>query len=465
MAEKNKKAWGGRFREPLAKSAEQFSSSVKYDSRLFKQDVVQSIAYARALIKAKVLSVAESKKIITALGEIMRGIEGGRMALKSEFEDIHMNIESLLIERIGDVGKKLHSGRSRNDQVVTDVRMYVKYEVTEIVVLIKKLQSVLLDLAEKHIKVIVPGYTHLQRAQPVLLSHHLMAYCEMFARDKERFLAAGREADVMTLGSGALAGAGFPVDRDALAKELGFSKISKNSMDAVSDRDFIVSFVSAAALLMTHISRFSEELVIWSTYEFNFVEMSDRYSTGSSIMPQKKNPDVAELCRGKTGRVFGDLMRLLTMLKGLPLAYNRDLQEDKEPLFDTADTVRGVLSIFSEMLATTKFNAEVMTAAARKGYLTATDLAYYLVRRDVPFREAHAIVGKIVAYCEESNMQLEYLSLTQLKQFSPVFTYDVTRVLSAESSIANRDLPGGTAACRVKEAIKRARKDLLHDKA
>jgi argininosuccinate lyase len=465
MAEKNKKAWGGRFREPLAKSAEQFSSSVKYDSRLFKQDVVQSIAYARALIKAKVLSVAESKKIIKALEEIMRGIEGGRIELKSEFEDIHMNIESLLIEKIGDVGKKLHAGRSRNDQVVTDARMYAKYEVTEIVMLIKKLQSVLLDLAEKHIKVIVPGYTHLQRAQPVLLSHHLMAYYEMLQRDKERFLAAGREADVMTLGSGALAGAGFPIDRNALAKELGFSKISKNSMDAVSDRDFIVGFVAAAALLMTHISRFSEELVIWSTYEFNFVEMSDRYSTGSSIMPQKKNPDVAELCRGKTGRVFGDLFRLLTILKGLPLAYNRDLQEDKEPLFDTADTVRGVLSIFSEMLATTKFNAEVMTAAARKGYLTATDLAYYLVRRDVPFREAHAIVGKIVAYCEESNMQLEYLSLTQLKQFSPVFTYDVTRVLSAESSIANRDIPGGTAASRVKEAIKRARKDLLHDKA
>jgi argininosuccinate lyase len=465
MAGKNTKAWGGRFREPLAKSAEEFSSSVKYDSRLFRQDIVQSIAYARALIKAKVLSAAEAKKIIKALEEIMRGIESGRAELKSEYEDIHMNVERLLIEKIGEVGKKLHSGRSRNDQVVTDVRMYAKYEVTEIVMLIRNLQSILLDLAEKHIKVIVPGYTHLQRAQPVLLSHHLMAYYEMFARDKERFLAAGREADVMTLGSGALAGAGFPVDRDALAKELGFAKISKNSLDAVSDRDFIVSFVSAAALLMTHISRFSEELVIWSTYEFNFVELSDRYSTGSSIMPQKKNPDVAELCRGKSGRVFGDLMRILTTLKGLPLAYNRDLQEDKEPLFDTADTVRGVLSIFAEMLAATKFNAEVMTAAARKGYLTATDLAYYLVRRDVPFREAHAIVGKIVAYCEESNMQLEYLSLTQLKQFSPVFTYDVTRVLSAESSIANRDLPGGTAASRVKEAIKRARKDLLHDKA
>jgi len=287
----------------------------------------------------------------------------------------------------------------------------------------------------------------------------------MFARDKEKFLAAGCEADVMTLGSGALAGAGFDIDREALAKELGFSKISKNSLDAVSDRDFIVSFAAAASLLMTHISRFSEELIIWSTYEFNFVEISDRYTTGSSIMPQKKNPDIAELCRGKTGRVFGNLTRLLTILKGLPLAYNRDLQEDKEALFDTVDTVKSVLAIYSEMLAATKFNAEVMTAAARKGYLTATDVAYYLVGRGIPFREAHAIVGKIVAYCEESNMQIEYLSLNQLKQFSDVFTYDVTRVLSAESSIANRDIPGGTAASRVKEAIKRARKDLLHDKA
>jgi argininosuccinate lyase len=465
MAEKNKKAWGGRFREPLAKTAEEFSSSIAYDSRLFKQDIVGSIAYARALIKAQVLSAAEAKKIIKALEEIMRGMASGRIALKSEFEDVHMNIETLLIAKIGETGKKLHAGRSRNDQVVTDVRMYVKYEVTEIVMLIKKLQTVLVDLADKHIKVIMPGYTHLQRAQPVLLSHHLMAYYEMFSRDKEKFLAAGREADVLVLGSGALAGAGFDIDREALAKELGFSRVSRNSLDAVSDRDFIVSFAAAASLLMTHISRLSEELVIWSTYEFNFVEISDRYTTGSSIMPQKKNPDVAELCRGKAGRVFGDLMRILTILKGLPLAYNRDLQEDKEALFDVIDTVKSVLSIYGEMLAATKFNAEVMTAAARKGYLTATDLAYYLVRRGVPFREAHAIVGQIVAYCEESNMQLEYLSLTQLKQFSPVFTYDVTRVLSAESSIANRDIPGGTAASRVKEAIKRARKDLASDKA
>ncbi|MBN3033427.1 MAG: argininosuccinate lyase [Candidatus Saganbacteria bacterium] len=461
----NKKAWGGRFREPLAKSAEEFSSSVAYDRRLYKQDIVQSIAYARALVKPHILSAAEAKKIIRALEEIMKGIESGRLPLRPELEDIHMNIETLLIERIGEVGKKLHSGRSRNDQVVTDARMYVKYETTEIVLLINKLQTVIVDLAEKHLKVVMPGYTHLQRAQPVLLSHHLMAYYEMLQRDKERFLAAGRAADCLTLGSGALAGAGFPIDRDALAKELGFSRVSRNSLDAVSDRDFIVEFVAAGALLLTHISRLSEELVIWSTYEFDFVELSDRYTTGSSIMPQKKNPDVAELSRGKTGRVFGHLLGLLTMLKGLPLAYNRDLQEDKEPLFDTADTVRRVLSIYCEMLAGASFNCEVMTAAARKGYLTATDLAYYLVRQGVPFREAHAIVGKIVAYCEESNMQLEYLSLTQLKQFSPVFTYDVTRILSAESSIASRDLPGGTAAVRVREEIKRARKNLLHDKA
>lgn len=465
MAEKNKKAWSGRFREPLAKSAEEFSSSVAYDSRLYKQDIVGSIAYARALIKAQVLSAAEAKKIIKALEEIMRGLAAGRLALKSEFEDVHMNVESLLIGKIGETGKKLHAGRSRNDQVVTDVRMYVKYEVTEVAELIKKLQAVLVDLAEKNIKVIMPGYTHLQRAQPILLSHHLMAYYEMLARDKEKFLAAGREADVMPLGSGALAGAGFEIDREALAKELGFAKISRNSLDAVSDRDFIISFVAAASFLMTHLSRLSEELILWSTFEFNFVEIADRYSTGSSIMPQKKNPDVAELGRGKAGRIFGHLMRLLTIVKGLPLAYNRDLQEDKEPLFDTVDTVKSVLSIYAEMLAATKFNAEVMTAAARKGYLTATDLAYYLVKKGVPFREAHSIVGKIVAYCEESNMQFEYLSLTQLKQFSEAFTYDVTRILSAESSIANRDLPGGTAASRVKEAIKRARKDLISDKA
>lgn len=459
------KPWAGRFREPMAVSAEEFTSSIHFDVRLYKHDVIQSIAYARALVKAHVLTAAECKKIIRALEAIMKEMGSGRLKLDPQLEDVHMNIENFLIERVGEVGKKLHAGRSRNDQVSTDVRMYIKYEVTEVVLLINKLQSVLLDLAEKNIKVIMPGYTHLQRAQPVLLSHHLMAYFEMLQRDKERFLAAGREADVMTLGSGALAGTGFDIDREALAKELGFSRITRNSIDAVSDRDFAVDHIAACALLMMHLSRFSEELIIWSTYEFNFIELSDKFSTGSSIMPQKKNPDVAELCRGKAGRVYGDLLSLLTMMKGLPLAYNRDMQEDKEMLFDATDTVKSVLAIFPDMLATAKFNGEVMTAAARKGFLTATDVAYYLVRRGVPFREAHGIVGKIVAYCEESNMQLEYLSLKQLKQFSDAFTYDVTRILSAESSIANRNMPGGTATIKVKEAIKRARKDLAANKA
>lgn len=459
------KAWAGRFRQSTAASTEKFTSSIHYDIRLYKQDIIQSMAYARALFKAKVFSGVECQKVVKTLDEILKGIESGKIKLKPELEDVHMNIEALLTEKIGDTGKKLHTGRSRNDQVATDLRMYIKVEVAEIIALIKNFQSVLLELAEKNIKVIMPGYTHLQRAQPILLSHHFMAYYEMLLRDKQRFLNAAKEADVLTLGSGALAGTSFGIDRDALAKDLGFSKVSRNSLDAVADRDFAIEFVHACAILMMHISRFSEELIIWSTYEFNFIELSDRYTTGSSIMPQKKNPDIAELSRGRSGRVFGSLMTILTVMKGLPLAYNRDMQEDKEAVFEALDTVKSVLEIFPEMLASMKVNAEVMTDAARKGFLTATDLAYYLVRRGVPFREAHEIVGKIVSYCEESNMQLEYLSLNQLKQFSADFTYDVTRILSAESSIASRDTIGGTAAVLVKEAIKRARKELLHDKA
>jgi len=461
---KNNKPWAGRFSDTLSKSAEEFTSSVHFDVRLFKQDVVQSIAYARTLLKVNILSAAECKKIIQALEQIMKEIGSGKTKLQTEYEDVHMNIEALLIGKVGEMGKKLHAGRSRNDQVATDMRMYLKYEVTEIVLAIKKVQTTLLDLAEKHLKVIMPGYTHMQRAQPIVFSHHLMAYFEMLERDKKRFLAAGEAADVMPLGSGALAGTAFNIDRAGLAKELGFAKISNNSMDAVADRDFATDFTYACAMLMQHFSRLSEELIIWSTYEFNFIELSDKYTTGSSIMPQKKNPDICELTRGRVGRVYGSLTTLLTLMKGLPLAYNRDLQEDKEVVFNAVDTVKGVLDIFPPMLATMKVNTEVMTAAARKGFLTATDLAYYLVRRGVPFRDAHSIVGKIVAYCEESNMQLEYLSLKQLKQFSEAFTYDVTRYLSAESSLANRDLPGGTAISRVKEAIKRGRKNLLHDK-
>ena len=462
---KERKPWAGRFKEPMAVSAEKFSSSVHFDVRLFKQDIVQSMAYARALFKARILTGVECKKIIRALEEIMKGIEAGKIKLNPELEDVHMNVEALLIERVGDVGKKLHSGRSRNDQVATDLRMYLKFETSEIVLLAKKLQAALLDMAQANLKVIMPGYTHLQRAQPVLFSHYLMAYYEMLERDKERFLRVGQEADVLPLGSAALAGANFKIDREGLAKELDFSEISNNSMDAVSDRDFAIDFLAACAMLMMHLSRFSEEIVIWSTYEFSFVELSDQFSTGSSIMPQKKNPDIAELIRGKTGRVYGNLLALLTTMKGLPLAYNRDMQEDKESVFDSVDTVRDALTIFAEMLRATKINTDQMEKSAKKGYLNATDLAYYLVRRGVPFREAHRIVGKIVSYCEESNMQFEYLSLKQLKEFSDVFSYDVTRILSSESSVASKDLPGGTAPIRVKEAIKRARKNLAHGKA
>ncbi len=465
ISRKAKKAWSGRFQQAMAKSAEAFSSSVHYDVRLYKQDIVQSIAYARSLFQVHILTGLECKKIIKALEAILKGIGAGKIKLKPDLEDLHMNIESLLIEKVGDMGKKLHSGRSRNDQVSTDLRMYLKYEVTEVVFLIKKLQEALLDMAEANIKVIMPGYTHLQRAQPILFSHHLMAYYEMLARDKARFLKVEEETDVLPLGSGALAGTNFKIDRNKLAAELGFSKISKNSMDAVSDRDFVIDFAAACAVLMMHLSRFSEELIIWSTYEFDFIKLSDQFATGSSIMPQKKNPDIAELVRGKTGRVYGNLTGLLTMMKALPLAYNRDMQEDKEAVFDSIDTVKAVLSIFEEMIRATKINADQMDKSAKKGYLTATDLAYYLVRRGIPFREAHQIVGKIVAYCEESNMQLEYLSLKQLKQFSDGFTYDATRILSSESSVTSKDVAGGTAPKQVKDAIKRARKNLLHDKA
>ncbi len=464
-ARKMKKAWAGRFREPMAKSAEAFSSSVHYDVRLYKQDIVQSMAYAQILVKANILTAKEAKKIIKALEAILVGIEKGKIKLKPELEDVHMNVESLLIEKVGDMGKKLHTGRSRNDQISTDLRMYLKYETTEILLLIRKLQDTLLDLAENNIEIIMPGYTHLQRAQPILFSHHMMAYIEMLERDKTRLLNVAEEVDVLPLGSAALAGSNIKLDRQALADELGFSKISNNSMDAVSDRDFVIDFNSACAVLMMHLSRFCEELVIWSTYEFSFIELSDKYSTGSSIMPQKKNPDIAELIRGKTGRVYGNLMALLTIMKGTPLTYNRDMQEDKEAIFDSVDTVRSVLSIFEEMIATVKINGEQMEKDAKKGFLTATDLAYYLVGRGVAFREAHAIVGEVVAYCEDSNMQIEYLSLKQLKQFSSAFTYDVTRILSSESSVQSKDLLGGTSPKRVKEAIKRARKHLLHDKA
>ena len=462
---KSKKAWSGRFSKAMAKSAEEFSSSVHVDVRLYKYDIAQSMAYAKALIKTGVLTTKESSKIIKALIGIEKGLEAGKIKLRPELEDIHMNIETLLIEKVGSVGKKLHSGRSRNDQVATDFRMYTRDECIIISDLVIAFQEVLVELAEKNIKVIAPGYTHLQKAQPILLSHHLMAYYEMLERDKKRLECVRKEADVITLGSGALAGTNFKVDRAALAKDLGFADVSKNSMDAVSDRDFAIDLAHACSIIMMHLSRFAEELIIWSSFEFNFIELCDQYTTGSSIMPQKKNPDMAELSRGKTGRVYGNLMTILTLMKGLPLAYNRDMQEDKEAVFDSVDTVKATLSIFAEMVATVKINADKMDKAAKKGFLTATDLAYYLVNRGVPFREAHEVVGKIVAYCVDSNMQLEYMSLQQLKKFSKDFGYDATKILSAQSSVQAKDCIGGTAPKRVKEAIKRAQKNLAAHKA
>ncbi|MBU0687498.1 MAG: argininosuccinate lyase [Candidatus Margulisbacteria bacterium] len=464
MARKKKKVkdklWGGRFREALSDAAEIFTSSVDFDKKLYHHDIIGSIAYSNALMKAHVISQKECKRIIKGLTAILKGIKSGKIQFRTEFEDVHMNIEALLIDMIGDTGKKLHTGRSRNDQVATDLRMYLKDEIAATIPLISKFQATLVELAEKHIKVIMPGYTHLQRAQPVLLSHHLMAYYTMLDRDKERIFETYRRTDVMPLGSGALAGTNFKIDRKFLADVLSFSEISKNSVDAVSDRDFVLDYLSAAAILMMHLSRMCEELVIWSSYEFSFIELSDQYSTGSSIMPQKKNPDVAELIRGKSGRVYGNLMSLLTVMKGLPLAYNRDTQEDKEPLFDTIETVQASLKLMTEMLATAKFNDKEMLDAARKGFLTATDLAFYLVNKGVPFRKAHEIVGKIIAYCEDANMQLDYLSVQELKKFSDRFSFDAQKIISTESSIASKDIYGGTATVRVKEQIKIARKKL-----
>ncbi|NQU17836.1 MAG: argininosuccinate lyase [Candidatus Saganbacteria bacterium] len=460
-----KKAWSGRFRKSMAKKAEEFSASIDIDKRLYKQDILQSIAYARALQKAKILSQSEAQKIIKGLTAILKGIESKKIKFKKEHEDIHMNIEMLLISKVGDVGKKLHTGRSRNDQVSTDFRMYLKLKIIETVSFITQFQSVLIDKAEENINQLMPGYTHLQRAQPISFGHYLMAYVEMFERDKDRLMHIHKNTDVMPLGSGALSGTMLSIDRKFLAKQLGFSRISQNSLDAVSDRDFVIDYVYAASVIMMHLSRLSEELVLFSSYEFDFIELPEDYCTGSSLMPQKKNPDIAELVRGKVGRVYGQLINLLTIMKSLPLAYNRDMQEDKEAAFDAIDTLKNCLSLYIEMLRKIKVNSERMDKAVRKGFLTATDLAYYLVNKGVAFREAHRIVGEIVAYCEDSNMELEYVSLKQLKKFSDKFTYDVQRVLTAEESVKNKSGIGGTAPERIKEAIKSARANLVNAKA
>ncbi|WP_066637991.1 argininosuccinate lyase [Desulfolucanica intricata] len=454
------KLWGGRFQKESDRLMEDFHSSISFDRRLYKYDLQGSMAHARMLGKVGIITAEEAERIVEGLKEILADIEAGKAEFSVQAEDIHMNNEQLLTEKIGDLGKKLHTARSRNDQVALDVRMYLKDEIIETIGLLVELQKTLIELAEQHPDTVLPGYTHLQRAQPVTLAHHLMAYFQMFSRDVDRLKDCYRRTNVMPLGAGALAGTTFPLDRQFVAEQLGFDRISENSLDAVSDRDFAVEFTAAAALIMMHLSRFCEEIILWSSAEFAFIELDDAYSTGSSMMPQKKNPDVAELIRGKSGRVYGDLQALLTMLKGLPLAYNKDMQEDKEALFDAVDTVKKCLMLFRPMLATAKFRTENMARAARGGFTNATDLADYLVYKGVPFRQAHEIVGRAVFYCISKEKTLEELSLEEYREFSPVFDEDVYKAIDIGHCVSARKVPGGPAREAVEKAIKRAKQEM-----
>jgi len=453
-----KKPWAGRFGKKTEKIVEAFTSSVSFDRRLWRYDIEGSIAHAKMLGKQKIISKEDMELILKGLREIREEIEKGKFKFIEELEDIHMNIEHELIKKVGPAGGKLHTARSRNDQVALDMRLFLRDEINEIMRLIEDLQKVIVGLAEKHIDTIMPGYTHLQRAQPVLLGHHLLAYLEMLERDRERFNECLKRVNVLPLGSAALSGTGLPVDRKYMAGLLKFPAISRNSMDAVSDRDFVIEFLSASSMLMVHLSRLSEELILWSSAEFGFIELPDSYCTGSSIMPQKKNPDIPELIRGKAGRVFGHLIAVLTVLKGLPLTYNRDMQEDKEPIFDTVDTVKSSLSVLGKMMPLIRFNKEAMEKAAQDGFLVATDLAEYLVEKGIPFREAHETVGRIVRYCIENNKTLRDLELMEFRRFSKVIEKDVSKCLMVKESIKRKNSYGGTAKNRVLAAIKEFRK-------
>ena len=457
MSTASRKPWGGRFAEPTDAFVERFTASVDFDRRLARHDITGSVAHARMLGRVGVLEAAEVDSIVTGLGQILADIEAGCFEWQTALEDVHMNVETALVERIGDVGKKLHTGRSRNDQVATDVRLWLRDELDAIDGQLHEALQMLLQLAEREADTLMPGFTHLQTAQPVTLGHHLLAWFEMLARDRERFADCRRRVNVMPLGAAALAGTSFPIDRAYTAELLGFERPTENSLDSVSDRDFAIEFVAAAALLMTHFSRMSEELVLWSSAQFGFVSLADAWCTGSSIMPQKKNPDVPELLRGKTGRVNGHLVALLTLMKGQPLAYNKDNQEDKEPLFDTVDTVRDSLTAFTGMLPGMTVNAARLREAARAGYATATDLADYLVRKGLPFRDAHEVVGRAVRTAANGERDLADLGLDELRAFSPLIDADVFDVLTLEGSVAARDHFGGTAPRQVRAAVARAR--------
>ncbi|MCG6936515.1 MAG: argininosuccinate lyase [Proteobacteria bacterium] len=454
------KPWAGRFTAPTDAFVEAFTASVGFDQRLYKHDIAGSIAHARMLAHVGVLSEAECQAIIDGLRDIEIEIERGEFAWSTALEDVHMNIEARLTDRIGVTGKKLHTGRSRNDQVATDIRLYLRDQIRLIAAELLRLQQGLLTLAEQEAETVMPGFTHLQTAQPVTFGHHLMAWQEMLMRDQARLADCYTRVNVMPLGAAALAGTTYPIDRDFTARELGFAAIAENSLDAVSDRDFAIEFVSDMAILMMHLSRFSEELVLWSSAQFDFVDLGDSFCTGSSIMPQKKNPDVPELVRGKTGRVYGHLMSLLTLMKGQPLAYNKDNQEDKEPLFDTLDNVKGCLRLFADMMPQISVKRDNMREAALRGFSTATDLADYLVRNGVPFRDAHEIVGQVVRYGVDNGKDLSEMSLPELHQFSEVIEADVFDVLTLDGSVAARDHIGGTAPQQVRAAIGRARQRL-----
>ncbi len=459
MTEHNssEKLWGGRFTESTDAFVQAFTASVGFDHRLYRYDIAGSIAHARMLAHAGIISEAECTKIVEGLEAIRLDIEQGNFAWSVALEDVHMNIEARLIDRIGETGKKLHTGRSRNDQVATDLRLYLRDEIDILCSELNRLQSALVELAAREVDTILPGFTHLQVAMPVSFGHHLLAWIEMLERDHQRLQECRRRVNVMPLGAAALAGTSFPIDRAYTARLLGFDSPAANSLDAVSDRDFVVEFCAAAALVMVHLSRFSEELVLWSSAQFNFIELPDRFCTGSSIMPQKKNPDVPELVRGKSGRVIGNLVGLLILMKGQPLAYNKDNQEDKEPLFDSVDTLKGSLRVFADMMPALRVNRANMIAAARQGYSTATDLADYLVRKGVAFRDAHEIVGRAVLHGVKNAKDLSEMTLEELRTYSPVIDEDIFQVLTLEGSVAARNHPGGTAPQQVRYAIDQVR--------
>ena len=452
------KLWGGRFSKATDALVDDFNSSIRFDARMYKQDITGSMAHAEMLGRQGIIPESDAKLIVKTLAEILEDIEAGKVEFLIDAEDIHMNIETILTERIGDAGKKLHTGRSRNDQVALDLRMYLRDEVDEISAMLKNTMKTVLDIAEKNIDTIMPGYTHLQKAQPVTAAHHFMAYFQMFSRDLERLADCRKRINVMPLGSGALAGTTYPLDREFVAEKLGFASVTRNSMDGVSDRDFAIELASVLSMLMMHLSRFCEELVLWSSHEFSFVEMDDSYSTGSSIMPQKKNPDVAELIRGKSGRVYGSLTTLLTMMKGLPLAYNKDMQEDKEAIFDAVDTVKLCLPVFTNMIATMKIREEKMAHGATGGFTNATDLADYLVKKGVPFRSSHAIVGRMVARAVEKECALDEFTIEEMREFSELIEEDIYQAIAIKTCVDDRNVIGGPARCQVMSEITNGRK-------